>query len=419
MIGAILHNPSPTANASSLEEFTLLINAAGFTVSHVFSQKSDKNDSVTYFGKGKLYEIREFYQNSLQNVPEFPKFDCLIVNDDISALQKRSLEQIIGIPVFDRTLIILRIFELNAKSKEAILQVEIAKLEYTSNQLINSFANYSQVTSGSGKNKGEGEKEIELSKRQIERKIFLKKKELESIKLSRRTSRKQRNKLIAPKIAVVGYTNAGKSTLINALIKYQGSHPNKNVYVKDDVFATLETATRYISIFGYPAFFITDTVGFISHLPVCLVDAFRSTLEEIVEADLIVEVVDFSSPEYREHIKTTNDVLAQIGCKDIPLLYLLNKFDKVTNRPTSLPNGNEIYTCLTEDDESIIEILQFISSFIAFGWEKCEVIFPYQDDFYRFMADNYVVSYKEKDDGYHCLVYLNPQTRYRYAYLFN
>ena len=401
-----------------LREFISLARNAGYKVIETFHQNLDKPSPHTYFGPGKIIEIKEILDNKLQNSSENSSFEYVLVNDDITPLQKKVMEDILGFPVIDRTSIILEIFDSNAKSKEAKLQVEIAKLKYASNQLVNALASYSQVTSGKGKNKGEGEKAIELNKRQIENKIFLKKKELEDIKLSRRTSRKKRNDSPINKIAVVGYTNAGKSSLINGLLNYQHSHPNKNVLVKDDVFATLETSTRLINCYGFPTFYITDTVGFISNLPIYLIDAFRSTLEEISEANLIVEVIDFSDEYYKEHIKTTADVLSQLSVENIPIIYLFNKYDQVSNIPSELPKDNELYTSLLPDDNNVQEILAFLSSNIAKQWKHKNVVFPFEKDFYRFMADNYVKSYKQKEDGYHCSVYLNPLTIYKYDYLF-
>lgn len=418
LIGAILSNPFNDPSGYYLQEFISLCQVAGFQTSMEFLQKSDKPNSVSYFGIGKLCEIKQYYQNSLQNPDEFLKFDCLLVNDELTNLQKKTIEEVTGLEVYDRTMVILKIFAINAKTKEAKLQVEIATLSYFSNQLVDTGADYAQVTSGSAYNKGEGEKKIDLNKRLIEKQILVKSRELEEIKLSRRTSRSKRNETTIPKVAVVGYTNAGKSTLINALNRYQKVNPLKDVFTKDEVFATLETSTRLIAAYPYPAFFITDTVGFISKLPICLVDAFRSTLEEINESDLLVEVIDCADPEYQNHILTTEQVLKDIGCQDIPIIFLLNKYDQLDKKPTSLPNDDEIYTCLTDEGESVKDALSFISSHLAKNWDKKDIIFPYEGNFHRFQLDNYVVSFKEKDDGYHCLVYLNPKTIYKYKCYF-
>ncbi|NLV29008.1 MAG: GTPase HflX [Erysipelotrichaceae bacterium] len=401
-----------------LNEFISLARNAGYKVIEKYSQKLDKPDKHTFFGSGKIMEIREIIRNNDEKTDNYPSFDYVLVNDDINPLQKKIMEDILEMPVIDRSTIILKIFEDNAKSKEAKLQVEIAKLRYTSNQLVDAMASYSQVTSGTGRNKGEGEKAIELSKRQIENKIVAKKRELETIKLSRRISRAKRNKSPIPKVAVVGYTNAGKSSLINALLSYQHSHPNKTVLVKDDVFATLQTSTRLINCYGYPAFYITDTVGFVSRLPIYLIEAFRSTLEEIKEADLIVKVVDFSDSHYEEHIQTTADVLSQLGVENVPTLFLYNKYDQVAGTPTTLPKENELYSCLLPNESNISEIIKFISQNIAKKWKRKNIVFPFEKDFSAFMFDNYVQKFKEKEDGYHCTAYFNPLSIYKYDYLF-
>ena len=332
-------------------------------------------------------------------------------NFELSGLQKKNISAIIGTEIIDRTFVILDIFEKNAKTKEAKLQVSIARMQYLKNHLIDEKASYSQVTSGSGHNKGKGEKQIELSRRQINNAITQKKKELESIKLSRRNMRVARKNNPIPKICVVGYTNAGKSTLMNRLISL--SKEDKTVLEKNALFATLETATRSINVFGYPSFFLTDTVGFVSNLPVYLVDAFRSTLEEIKEADLLVQVVDISDPFKEEEIETTKGIIKDLEADNIPMVNIYNKYDLLGGPANFLPKEDELLVSLL-DENDVLDALKFIVSNVTKNWERRTISLPYSVDFVAFSKENYVLSKKEKEDSYECDVFLNPAFKYKY-----
>ena len=391
-------------------EFSMLLKEIGYTVVKYFSQDLETVDKNTYVGSGKIDEIASFYHAYNAENPDSP-IDIIACNFELTGLQKKAIESITKGEIIDRTFVILEIFEKNAKTKEAQLQVEIARLEYLKIHLVDEKASYSQVTSGSGHNKGKGEKQIELSKRQIARAILQKKKELESIKLSRRNMRTRRRNNPNPKICIVGYTNAGKSTLMNRLVKL--SKEDKTVLEKNALFATLETATRNISVFGYPSFFLTDTVGFISHLPVYLVDAFRSTLEEIKEADLLVQVVDLSDPFKDEEIKTTLSIVKDLEADHIPMINIYNKYDLLGGAANFLPKENEILVSLL-DDQDVLEALKFIVVNATKNWTRMELLIPYNVDFASFSKENYVVSYIEKEDGYLLDVYLNPAYAYKY-----
>ena len=391
-------------------EFALLLKEINCEVVTYFSQNLDTIERGTYVGVGKLAEVANYYHQYNEENPDSP-IDLIACNFELTGLQKKNISQQIGAEIIDRTFVILDIFDKNAKTREAQLQVSIARLQYLKNHLVNEMASYSQVTSGSGHNKGKGEKQIELSRRQINNAITQKKKELESIKLSRRNMRVSRLNNPIPKICIVGYTNAGKSTLMNRLVNL--SKEDKTVLEKNALFATLETATRGISVYGYPSFFLTDTVGFISHLPIYLVDAFRSTLEEIKEADLLVQVIDISDPFKEEEIATTKQIIKDLEADQIPMINIYNKYDLLGGPANFLPKEDELMVSLL-DEEDVLEALKFIVSNVTKNWEHCQVELPYSVDFASFSKENYVISKKEKEDSYICEVFINPAFKYKY-----
>ena len=392
-------------------EFALLLKEINCEVVAYFSQNIETIERSTYVGVGKLLEVSAYYHKYNEENPDDP-ISLVACNFELTGLQKKNISSHVGAEIIDRTFVILDIFDKNAKTREAQLQVNIARLQYLKNHLVNEMASYSQVTSGSGHNKGKGEKQIELSRRQINYAITQKKKELESIKLSRRNMRVSRLNNPIPKICIVGYTNAGKSTLMNRLVNL--SKEDKTVLEKNALFATLETATRGISIYGYPSFFLTDTVGFISHLPIYLVDAFRSTLEEIKEADLLVQVVDISDPFKEEEIATTKEIIKDLGADQIPMINIYNKYDLLGGPVNFLPKEDELFVSLLDEDDAI-EALKFIVSNVTKNWEHCQIELPYSVDFATFSKENYVISKKEKEDSYICEVLINPAFKYKYV----
>ena len=240
----------------------------------------------------------------------------------------RNIEKGIECEVMDRTALILDIFAERAKTREAKLQVEVARLQYLLPRLIGANENLGRQSGGVGtRNKGAGEKKLELDRRKIEEKIAALNKELEELKHQRETQRNLRRKSSVPRIALVGYTNAGKSSIMNSMIDTFRDSEEKKVFEKDMLFATLETSIRSIQLEDNKKFLLSDTVGFVSNLPHDLIKAFRSTLEEVCEADLLLHVVDISNPDYKHQLKVTNETLKEIGAESVPMIYVYNKID--------------------------------------------------------------------------------------------
>ena len=265
-----------------------------------------------FLGTGKVQEILEQVEET--------ESECIIFDFEISPTHQRNWEKISNIPCFDRQEVILRIFESRAQTREATLQVELASLEYSLPRLAHSYGDMARQRGGAFGSKGSGETKLELDRRKIQEKIYSIKKELEKVRKNRQTQRKQREKIPLPVCALVGYTNAGKSSLLNVLTC-------SDVYEKDELFATLDTSTRRLSKDGKFSILMTDTVGFIKNLPHSLIDAFRSTLEEAVISDVLVIVLDSSSDDVLENYQTTVNVLEEIGAEKNKRLIVLNKWD--------------------------------------------------------------------------------------------
>jgi GTP-binding protein HflX len=301
-----------------MEELVSLAQALDYHVVDSMVQSLDKSSPAFWIGKGKVFEIKAFVIN--QNI------DLVIFNDELSPVHLRNITEVVEVEVIDRTMLILEIFRIRAKTKEAMLQVSLAQSQYLLPRIIGSNTSLSRQKSGTG-SKGPGEKELEIKKRMLRNQIHKDKQELEALAIVRKTQRVHRKKEGIFQVAIVGYTNSGKSTLLNYYLRLSHQPQEKMVLQKDMLFATLETAARHIHLLDQPPFIMVDTVGFIRHLPHHLVEAFKSTLEEILDASLIIHVADASQKEYQTQIKTVNEVLTSLGVKDIPMVMVFNKID--------------------------------------------------------------------------------------------
>ncbi|WP_042279703.1 GTPase HflX [Candidatus Protochlamydia sp. R18] len=302
-----------------LEELALLAYTFGIEVAKKEPCSLRKFDASTYVSKGKLEELIQI-ANELA-------VDLIIFDDEITPAQQRNLQAAFNKPVIDRTELILGVFAQRAHTKEARLQIELAKIKYEAPRLKRLWTHLSrqQGTSGSGGGgaylKGEGEKQIEIDKRILKRKMDVLQKEIDDVKAVRETQRLSRVRSAIPVFAIIGYTNAGKSTLLNALT-------DAGVFVEDKLFATLDTTTRKFTLPNNQDILIVDTVGFIRKLPHLLVAAFKSTLEEAIEADILLHLIDVSHPMAEEQAATTYEVLQELGAGKKPIITVLNKIDQ-------------------------------------------------------------------------------------------
>ena len=295
-----------------LEELAFLAETYGLETKKTFTQKLEKPDKATFIGKGKLSEIKGFVVEN--------KIDVVIFDDELSPSQQRNLEKELGKKVLDRTTLILEIFEQRAQTAHAKTQVQLAQYQYMLPRLTGMWTHLERQRGGTGTRGGAGEKEIETDRRIVRDKIALLKERLKEIDKQMATQRKNRGELI--RVALVGYTNVGKSTIMNLLSK-------STVFAENKLFATLDTTVRKVTIDNV-FFLLSDTVGFIRKLPTELVESFKSTLDEVREADVLIHVVDISHKNFEEHLNVVKQTLQDIGAGDKPVILVFNKIDAFT-----------------------------------------------------------------------------------------
>ncbi|WP_412031077.1 GTPase HflX [Apilactobacillus kunkeei] len=338
----------------SMTELAALAEANNLEVVARLVQKLDHPDKATYFGKGKVEELKMTVLDK--------DADMVIVNDELSPSQIRNLEKQTETKIIDRTGLILEIFANRARTHEAKLQVQLAKLQYQLPRLHTSASQRLDQQTGSGgggfTNRGSGESQLELNRRVIEKDISHIKQELKDIQKSDLTQRKQRDGKNIPTVALVGYTNAGKSTIMNQLVNRYGENQEKQVMVKNMLFATLDTSVRKLIFDDNKTMLLSDTVGFVSKLPHQLVKAFRSTLAEAANADLLVQVVDEADENKELMMKTTEQTLKEIGVENIPMITVFNKAD-ILDEPRPQRAGDNLIMAALEED-SIDELIQII-----------------------------------------------------------
>ena len=357
----------------SLDELEELVKAAGGRVEARIVQNRDRLNAAFYIGKGKAEEIQDFCENL--------EIDTVVFNNELSGAQLRNLEELIDRKIIDRTTLILDIFALRAESKEGKLQVKLAQLQYRLPRLVG-FRDYlSREGAGIG-TRGPGEQKLEIDRRHILREISNIEKQLQEIVEGREIKRKKRVSSQLPMVSLLGYTNAGKSTLMNQLMKrdneYEGS---KSVFVKDMLFASLDTSHRTSKLPSGQTILLSDTVGFVSQLPTKLIEAFKGTIEEVENSDLLIHVLDASSKDLDLQIKTTIDLLKDLEIVDIPIITVLNKMDKIDeNNPTrtNINVENPIYISAL-NDINIDELLKLVQEKLPMVYREVDMFIPYKD----------------------------------------
>jgi GTP-binding protein HflX len=378
----------------SIQELENLVKALDIHKITTITQNLKEPNDKYLLGKGKLLEIK--------NLISYYNPDVIIFDNELSPAQNQNIQEILEIEVLDRTALILKIFALRAKTYEAKLQVEIASLKYELPRLSLVDANFSQQSGGSGvKNKGTGEKQIELDRRKIRTRINFLEKELEKVTKNRLNQRKKRIRNEIPKVALVGYTNAGKSSLLNTLLDYSiTTNEKKIVMEKDMLFATLDTSTRLIKLPSNKEFLVSDTVGFINKLPTTLIKAFRSTLEEALDADLILLVSDISNKNNDLQLQVTLDTLNTIEANSIPILYVFNKCDLIEYEYEAKRSDAIIVS--TKTKQGIDELLKAIEDNIFRNYINCMMHIPYEEGkIYSYLSENANISIRiEDNEGY-------------------
>lgn len=396
-----------------MTELANLTEAANMEVVGQARQNAEHIVAGTYFGLGKINEIKDMARGL--------KAKVLILNDELTPVQIRNLEKLTKLRVIDRTELILEIFSKRARTKQAKLQVQLARLQYELPRLHPSENNLDQQrgnggsTGGGFANRGAGESKLELNRRTIGKQIAIIKNELKEISQQEEIKAKRRNQNNIPKVALVGYTNAGKSTTMNGLLQEFSKHSDKQVFVKNMLFATLDTNVRRIELDNNFSFILSDTVGFISKLPHNLVESFKATLQEVRDADLLINVVDASDPNMIQMIRTTQNVLNEIGIKNTPMITAYNKADKSERNYPQIEGSNILYSAT--DPKSITTLANLITKRIFVNYKRTRLLLPLSDGkTLSYLHENaQVISENFQNDGVHVTVRLAPEQQNRFS----
>ena len=352
-----------SADEESLAELSALVDTAGGQAVGMILQSRDKPDPHSFIGEGKVEEVRRMVQEE--------KATMVIFDNDLSPSQLRVLTEMTGVQVLDRSGLILDIFAQRARTREGRLQVELAQYQYLLPRLIGMWTHLERQGGTSGKgpigSKGPGETQLETDRRHIHRKIDKLKAELEEVRRVRGTQRQRRMKNEIPVVAIVGYTNAGKSTLLNAIT-------GAGIPANNRLFDTLDTTTRLLTVSDTLDVVISDTVGFIRKLPTHLIEAFKATLEELSYADVLLHVIDISNPEWEEQARIVDLLIRQLGAEDTPCIRVFNKCDAYIG---ILPHGEDIVCISARSGEGTKELVDTLSAMLDCGKKRVMLKIPY------------------------------------------
>lgn len=392
----------------SMEELKGLCEAASVESIGMVIQNMEKPNSATLVGSGKVDEIRDLVQNM--------DADLVVFNDELSGMQLRNLEDAIGVRVIDRVILILDIFAKRATSREGKLQVELAQLKYRIPRLTGFGKSLSRLGGGIG-TRGPGEKKLETDRRHIERRVYDIKEELDSIKRNRQTQKKRREKNEIPVVALVGYTNSGKSALMNRILS-ETSNEDKKVFEENMLFATLDTYQRRVDIDKNRSFILVDTIGFVSRLPHLLIDAFKSTLEIVTEADLLIHVIDASYENSDFQASVTEKVLKEIGAGSKEKIKAFNKVDLIDDRETLVikGTGKESFFISAKYGIGLDALMEEVNNRIFGDMVRTKLLIPYsRGDVSSFIQDKatvFSIEYKENGTLIDCELKSQDQGRF-------
>lgn len=363
----VLIDAAMSSSEDAIKETVELIKACDWDCVDVWVQRIKSITNATYLGKGKVEEFHEQLQKE--------KIEQVIFQQTLSPMQAANLEDLLEVPVIDRSELIVEIFEQRAHTQEAKLQVQSAKLRKQRSRLIGRDTSLGRQ--GGGKNKGQGEKQLELDRRIIKQRMEDCDRQLEELKKHRAIQHTQRKKRSFFQVALIGYTNAGKSTLLNALLDHNDRHEDSHVLAKDQLFATLDTALRRISLPNAPDVILADTVGFVSDLPHELVHAFHATLEEVRQSDLLIHVVNIANEEHRTQMETTQNTLRELHADHIPMITVYNQCD-LTKIP--YPELHEATIYMSAKLQIGIDVLLETVATHLFGpYEDIALLVPYEE----------------------------------------
>lgn len=420
----------------SMQELEELCKACGLSPVSRVTQNLDHAGSGLYVGPGKVEELRELAADV--------DAEAVIFNDSLSPAQFRNLQKELGMPVLDRTALILEIFRSRAKTRESMLQVDYARLSYIRTRLVGMWDTLGRKGGASGamSSRGEGETQLELDRRNIDTRLAELRRELKDVAEERRLRSRRRRRSSYPLVSLIGYTNAGKSTIMNALLERYGAEDTfvkagegnasaenpKKVFEADMLFATLDSSVRRISPGKSRDFLLSDTVGFIHKLPTTLVEAFKSTLEEAAEADLLILVADCSDPHFRSHLEVTENILTELGAGGIPRITVYNKAD-LCDPPVIYPRrgdetrgagrkgepGKSIYIC-AKDPDSVDMLTELICTELYGKRRKAEFLIPYDRGslVHELMESTDVISTEYTGEGTKLTVELSEEQFERY-----
>ncbi|UQS84109.1 GTPase HflX [Bombilactobacillus thymidiniphilus] len=389
IIGGVSH--LQTDFTASMTELSNLASANNLQVAAKMTQDLDEVNHQTYFGKGKIEELKQL---AIQL-----DIKLIVVNDELTPAQLRNLEKSTKLNFLDRTELILQIFQHAAHSRQAQLQVAIAQLQYQLPRIHPSGNPLDQQRGSAGlTNRGAGESQLELDKRVIRHRISKYKQDLTKIQQTLSIQSQQRKQANLPQVALVGYTNAGKSTTLNGILELTQTTSAKKVTAKNQLFTTLDTAIRRIDLPEQTSFLLSDTVGFVSKLPHKLIEAFQSTLEEAKNADLLVQVIDYSDQDYQRTIQTTQQTLSQLGITDKPMIYAYNKANLVNIDNLPQLDGVNIYYD-ARNQSSIKSLVKLIEQQLLKNYCLLDVLIPFsQGQLVNYIQDNLTIQTKKYTD---------------------